>query len=101
MFRKLLNILVNKYTITLVAFAIWMIFFDSYNLRTRNRYVDKLKELKEEKKFFQNEIKSDSILTIKLATDSMALEKYAREKYLMRRDKEDVYIIKDTSKRKE
>jgi len=99
MLRKLLNIIVNKYTITFVAFIVWMIFFDSYNLRTRNRFVDKLKELKAEKRFFQNEIRSDSILTIKLSSDSMALEKYAREKYLMRRDKEDVYIVTDTSKR--
>jgi cell division protein DivIC len=100
MLRKLFNIFVNKYTITILSFVAWMIFFDSYNLRTRNRYVDKLKELKAEKRSLQNEIRNDSILTIKLSTDTLALEKYAREKFLMRRDKEDIYIVLDTTPNK-
>ena len=97
MFRKILKFIFNKYTITFVAFIVWMVFFDSDNILTRRHYHSKLNELKQEKHFYLDEIRKDSTLTRKLLTDSLALEKYAREKYLMKRDKEDVYIVADTT----
>jgi cell division protein DivIC len=97
MFRKTLKVILNKYTITFVAFVVWMVFFDSDNMLTRRYYRYKLNELRQEKRFYLNEISKDSTLTQKLLTDSLALEKYAREKYLMKRDKEDVYIVADTT----
>ena len=97
MLRKILKIIFNKYTITFVAFLVWMVFFDSNNLLTRRHYHSILNELRQEKHFYLNEIRKDSTLTRKLLTDSLALEKYAREKYLMKKDKEDVYIVADTT----
>lgn len=97
MFRKVLKVIFNKYTITFLAFIVWMVFFDSDNILTRKHYHSKLNELKQEKHFYLDEIRKDSTLTRKLLTDSLALEKYAREKYLMKRDKEDVYIVADTT----
>lgn len=97
MFRKVLKVIFNKYTITFVAFIVWMVFFDSDNILTRKHYHSKLTELKQEKHFYLDEIRKDSTLTRQLLTDSLALEKYAREKYLMKRDKEDVYIVADTT----
>ena len=97
MFRKVLKVIFNKYTITFVAFIVWMVFFDSDSILTRKLYHNKLNELKQEKHFYLDEIRKDSTLTRKLLTDSLALEKYAREKYLMKRDKEDVYIVADTT----
>ncbi len=97
MFRKVLKVIFNKYTITFVAFIVWMVFFDSDNILTRRHYHSKLNELKQERHFYLDEIRKDSTLTRQLLTDSLALEKYAREKYLMKRDKEDVYIVADTT----
>ena len=97
MLRKIVKIVFNKYTITILAFITWMVFFDSDNMLTRKYYHLKLNELKQEKHFYLNEIRKDSTLTHKLLTDSLTLEKYAREKYLMKRDKEDVYIVADTT----
>jgi hypothetical protein len=97
MLRKILKVVLNKYTITFVAFIIWMVFFDSDNLLTRKHYRNVLNELKQEKHYYLDEIRKDSTLTRKLLTDSLALEKYAREKYLMKKDKEDVYIVSDTT----
>jgi cell division protein DivIC len=98
--KKIFHLFVNKYVITLVAFAVWMIFFDSNNLLVRKKYQEKLQELRQEKEYYKSEIRKDSTLTQKLLTDSLALEKYARETYLMRKDKEDVYIVRDTSSEK-
>ncbi len=95
--KKIGKIFINKYFLTFVAFAVWMIFFDSNNILVRKKYNEKLKDLQQEKRFYKEEIRKDSTLTQKILTDSLTLEKYAREKYLMRRDKEDVYIVADTS----
>mgnify|MGYP007112378061 FL=1 len=46
------------------------------------------------KEFYEKEMKQDSINIIKLKTDFDAIEKYGREKYMMKRDNEDIYIIR-------
>lgn len=100
MIRKILKVFINKYFLTFVAFVVWMTFFDSNNILTRQKFNEKLGDLRQEKNFYREEILRDSTLTQKLLTDSLALEKYAREKYLMKRDNEDVFIVADTSVRR-
>jgi len=95
--KWIFRVLTNKYLITTVAFAVWMVFFDSNNLLTRNKLQEKLDGLNAEKQFYIQEIRKDSILTDRLMTDSAQLEKFARERYLMKRDKEDVYLVIDTT----
>jgi cell division protein DivIC len=97
MLKKILNILLNKYLITTVAFVVWLIFFDSNNMIMQQELKAKLNELNQEKKFYLDEIRRDSILTRQLLTDTAALEKFAREKYLMKKDGEDIFLVIDTS----
>jgi hypothetical protein len=61
------------------------------------KYREKLNSLKQEKHFFLKEIKKDSILSQKLLSDSTEIEKFARENYLMKREKEDVFLVIDTT----
>jgi hypothetical protein len=91
------NILINKYLLTTVAFVAWMIFFDSNNLLTRNKLQATLDSLYQAKQYFIQEIQRDSALYQGLLNDSAQLEKFAREKYLMKRDNEDLYIMIDTT----
>ena len=91
------RILINKYFLTTVAFVVWMVFFDSNNLLTRNKLQERLDELNVEKQFYLQEIKKDSTLTQQLLTDSNQLEKYAREHYLMKKEKEDLFLVIDTT----
>ena len=95
--RFIYRILINKFFLTTVAFIVWMVFFDSNNQLTRNRIQEKLDGLNTEKQFYLQEIKKDSTLTNQLMTDSMQLEKFARERYLMKKDKEDVFLVIDTT----
>ncbi len=97
MLKKILNILLNKYLITTVAFVVWLIFFDSNNVIMQQELKAKLNELNQEKKFYLDEIRRDSILTRQLLTDTAALEKFAREKYLMKKDGEDIFLVVDTT----
>jgi cell division protein FtsB len=96
-FKKILRIIINKYTITLVAFAVWMVFFDSSSVLNRIKYRDKLNSLKQEKHFYLEEIKKDSILSQKLLSDTSEIEKFARENYLMKKETEDVFLVIDTT----
>ena len=95
--RFIFRILINKFFLTTVAFIIWMVFFDSNNLLTRNRLQEKLDVLNLEKQFYIQEIRKDSILTNQLMTDSTQLEKFARERYLMKKETEDLFLVIDTT----
>ncbi len=79
-------------------FLLWLLFFDSNDLFTQSKLSKKNRELRESKEFYE-----DKILEVKndreaLLTDEEALEKLAREKYLMKKDSEDVYIIVEETK---
>ena len=95
--KFIFRILINKYFLTTVAFVLWMVFFDSNNLLTRNKLQEKLDGLNVEKQFYLQEIKKDSTLTDQLLSDSAQLEKYARERYLMKKEKEDLFLVIDTT----
>ena len=97
MTKKILRFFLNKYFLTALAFIVWLVFFDSNNILNRIKVKDKLNDLKRQKQFYINEIKHDSILTQKLLNDTVELEKFARERYLMKKDNEDVFLIRDTT----
>ncbi|MEI7499176.1 MAG: hypothetical protein WCK84_01905 [Bacteroidota bacterium] len=95
--KTIFRILINKYFLTTVAFVIWMVFFDSNNMLTRNRLQEKLDGLNVEKQFYLQEIKKDSTLSQQLISDSAELEKFARERYLMKKGNEDIFLVIDTT----
>ena len=97
MAKKILRFFINKYFLTTLAFVVWLVFFDSNNVLTNRRTRDKLNALRKDKKFYKDEIKKDSILIQKLHSDTLELERLAREKYLMKKDNEDVYLVIDTT----
>ncbi len=95
--KKILTVLLNKYLLTTVAFMVWLVFFDSNNLLVKNRLQEKLDGLNQEKQFYLEEIRKDSTLIYNLINDSSALEQYAREKYLMKKDHEALFLVIDTT----
>ena len=82
----------NKYIWVLLFFSTWMIFLDNYSYFD-HRILDKqINELEDNKKYYQDEIKKDQ-QNIKQLKNPEQIEKYAREKYYMKKDSEDIYII--------
>lgn len=79
--------------LTGVAFLILMLFLDRNNLISQYRMRRELNGLKKELKFYQDQAEMDSITYHRLMSDTLELEKLGREKYLMKRDSEDIYII--------
>lgn len=92
--RTLAPLLRNKYIITAVGFLIWMSFIDDNNLITRYRLSSKLSELEREKKELQASIEHDRNSMQELLSGGDALEKFAREKYYMKRDNEVIFIVR-------
>lgn len=92
--RKLPRPLRNKYFILFILFLFWIILLDDYNLIMQNNIKKKVNDLKNQKAFYINEIKKDSSELSNLRNDSNTQEKFAREKFLMRKDNEDIFIIR-------
>jgi len=93
MFYNLLHRLNNKYFITLFIFLVWMLFFDNNNFIAQFRLNRTLNDLEMEKDYYLTEIEKDRQATFELITDTLTLEKFGREQYLMKRDNEDIYLI--------
>lgn len=77
----------------LVSVLVWLLFFDNHNFIQHWRMQRQLNELRQERDFYLKEIARDSIALDKLKNDPDALERYARERYHMKKEGEDVYII--------
>ena len=83
----------NKYFICLVAFAAIMLFFDKNDIFTQNARVKELNELYQSKTYYQDQITSERKELEQLKSNPATLEKYAREKYLMKKANEELFII--------
>ena len=83
----------NKYFIASSCFIIWILFFDPKDLSLILSRRDKLKELeKSERRLNQQIAETRNELNL-LKTNAETIERYAREKYLMKKDNEDLFIV--------
>ena len=82
----------NQYVWVLLFFSTWMIFLDNYSYFDHRVLNKQINELEDNKKYYQDEIKKDQ-QNIKQLNNPEQIEKYAREKYYMKKDSEDIYII--------
>lgn len=71
----------------------WMLFFDSNDLLSQYRLSQKLNSLESDKLFYEQKIEEVKEEREELFSNNELLEKFAREKYMMRKDNEDVYIV--------
>ncbi len=90
---RLFHIIRNKYLIAGIAFLIWMLFFDRNDLISQYEYRLQLNKLEAEKEFYTRESRKAIKDLNELSTNRSKLEKFAREKYLMKKDNEDVFVI--------
>jgi cell division protein DivIC len=88
----------NKYLVTISAFVVWMLFFDTRDMLTQRERSRELEKLKESKAYFTSEIEKETKALQELKSDPAAIEKLAREKYFMKKDNEDLFIIQNEAK---
>ncbi len=99
-FHKIPSILKNKYLIAGAFFLVWMFFFNEKDLISEFKRKGKLKELQKSEAHLSALIKETKQELGQLKTNAQTIERYAREKYLMKKDNEDLFIIsaKDANK---
>ena len=89
----MLRFLRNKYVLVVLIFSIWMLFFDQNSFVSQRKFTRELNQLEARKKFYLNQNEALKVQKEALLTNPDNLEKLAREKYLMKRDEEEVYIV--------
>ena len=89
---KFLKPFKNWFVIILIVFIGWMLFFDANSWFIHNELNSDIEDLENEKKYYKREIEKDNKAIKKLSTEE-GLEKFAREKYYMKRDNEEIFII--------
>lgn len=90
--KKWVKIVSNKYLLIFILFLVWMVFFDTNSFFIHQELNDDIKKLENNKTVYQEEIKNDKVFIEKMK-DSNEIEKFAREKYYLKKDNEDIYII--------
>jgi cell division protein DivIC len=83
----------NKYTISLVSFFAIVLFFDKNDFFTRQARDKELMKLLQSKAYYQAQIATEKGELERLKSNPATVEKYAREKYLMKKENEDLFII--------
>jgi len=80
------------YIVILILFLVWMLFFDTNSWFIHQELNDDIDALEDNKNFYIEEIKKDNTFIEKMK-DSLEQEKFAREKYYLKKENEDIFII--------
>ena len=96
--RRLFDLFRNKFFLVTIAFLVYMIFFDKNDLFSQYQYYQQVSKLKQERDFYLKETAKVNKDLDELTTDPQKLEKFGREKYLMKKDNEDVFVIEQAKK---
>lgn len=86
------------YLLALGGFVTWMLFFDEKDVFTQHKRTKELEDIHEKIEYFKAEISTTRTQIEQLDNDPFMLEKFAREKYRMKRDDEDVFVIEAPAK---
>ena len=97
--NKVFKILTNIFVLIFIPYMIWMLFFDENSYLVHRKFNSEIKDLESTVSFYKTKIAQDKATIMKL-NDSLQLERFAREQYLMKKENEEIYIIEfDTIKK--
>ena len=88
-----LSVFKNKYVIASLLFLVWMLFFDPKDFSLITGRIEKLNDLQKSEKHLVKKIGETRQELSLLKTSAQTIEKYAREKYMMKKDNEDLFIV--------
>ena len=91
--ERFLYVIRNKYLLAGVAFVVWMLFFDRNDFSTQYSYRKEKSNLEKEKTYYEKEIAGIQQTIKDVQNNPSEIQRIARERYQMKKDNEDVYII--------
>lgn len=92
-FQKILDKLPNKFILVGCLYLFYMLFFDNNNYISQFKMWSEIHTMKKEKLALEKSLNDVKQQRNELFTDKKSLEKFAREKYLMKREGETVFVI--------
>ncbi|WP_341653035.1 septum formation initiator family protein [Blattabacterium cuenoti] len=98
--EKKYKIIKNKYFWISISFFIWMSFFDSNSFMLHYRFQNSIREMTYNRDFLKKKFLLERSKLKKLNTDPLYLEKLAREKFYMKKEDEDLFIVSRIKKNK-
>jgi cell division protein FtsB len=96
--KKALPVITNRYLLVSIGFVVWMLFFDQRDYFLQRERNGELKKVEAAKKYYQDEIEKTKKQLENLQNNPASVEKFARERYLLKREGEEVYLFEDSTK---
>ncbi len=93
--KRLLLVKYRFYTLTLSVLVVWMLFFDDNNLFRQIKMYRELSRLEDETTYYADKLKEVEKEKVEVMGNSSLIEKFAREKYLMKKPNEEIFVIVD------
>lgn len=90
--KPIVKFFTNRYVIIIAIFIVWMVFFDENSWINQKEFDKEINKLNVEKDYYKSQIDQDKDF-INKHNDREELEKFAREKYNMKKENEEIYII--------
>lgn len=87
------KIVSNRYVLATLFFAVWMLFLDRHNLGLHLELSQQIEDYEDAKSYYQEELERNTRELEELESDPEKLEKFAREKYWMHKEGEEVFLI--------
>lgn len=88
----------NRYVLTLVVFFTYMLFFNDADIFSVYNSHAEVNKIQEEIDWYRTKTESCKTRLDKLENDDFELERLAREKHFLKKENEDVFIVKVPSK---
>lgn len=93
MLKKIPKFLKNRYAATVLAFILYITFFDTHDLISQLATRYKLHQIEAQMEFLNTDTELAREQIIDLTTNKASLEKFAREQYRMKRENEEIFVI--------
>ncbi|MBN8790481.1 MAG: septum formation initiator family protein [Terrimonas sp.] len=95
LFKKIPVWLKNKYMLTATGFVVWLLFFDHNDIFMQMERRSELRDLEKGKNYYSEQVNALKKELSELKGDPASTEKAARERYMMKKDNEDLFIIEE------
>ena len=92
-FKIIQKYVLNKYTITICMFLVWMIFFDKTSFLVINELNGEISRYEDQLEYYRKEYEKNDTFYKKLMNNKSEKEKYARENYFMKKPDEEIFIL--------
>ena len=84
----------NKYVAATAVFLVFFLFLGENSIVVTHKLQREVSELRREVEMLRADLERDSVEASSLYDNPDALEAYGREHYYMKRDNEDIYVVK-------